>query len=244
MLTTLAAVATILFIFAGGLVGVRLLARAWRNGGFAEWTLGGAMLLICGLGYPLALAAGDGAGGAEIHRPLAIGGNVLVSTGWCLLWLFTWRTFRADATWAGGLAPAAIAASVGLMLWRTWRLLTVGEVAALMEPTLDAIGVQYLALAVYVWTAVEGFRYHALLRKRLALGLADPVVTNRFLLWALLGVFSFLSLIGPVWGAVVGVGAEQLWLVRLPTAIAGLACAVLLQLAFMPPAAYLRRLRA
>jgi hypothetical protein len=35
------------------------------------------------------------------------------------------------------------------------------------------------------WGAVEALRWWRLLRRRLALGLADPVVTNRFLLWGL-----------------------------------------------------------
>ena len=38
------------------------------------------------------------------------------------------------------------------------------------------------AFAVIAWS---GFRYHALLRRRLRLGLADPVVANRIWLWNL-----------------------------------------------------------
>src|SRR5262249_16178730 len=34
-----------------------------------------------------------------------------------------------------------------------------------------------------VWMSVESFRYGAMLRRRLRLGLADPLVANRFLLW-------------------------------------------------------------
>ena len=50
----------------------------------------------------------------------------------------------------------------------------------------------------YVWTAFEGFRYYGMMKKRMALGLADAVVTNRFLLWALCGLVSL------TWNARVG----------------------------------------
>ncbi len=35
------------------------------------------------------------------------------------------------------------------------------------------------------WGSLEALRYHATMRRRLALGLADATVTNRFLLWSL-----------------------------------------------------------
>jgi hypothetical protein len=40
-------------------------------------------------------------------------------------------------------------------------------------------------IAALVWMAVEAFRYRGLLRRRVALGLAEPLVANRFLLWGL-----------------------------------------------------------
>ena len=36
----------------------------------------------------------------------------------------------------------------------------------------------------FLWSAIEGFVHHRNARKRMALGLADPVVTNRFFVWA------------------------------------------------------------
>ena len=38
---------------------------------------------------------------------------------------------------------------------------------------------------VFGWAFVESFRYYIMMRRRVALGLAEPVVTNRFLLWTL-----------------------------------------------------------
>src|SRR5690606_3537968 len=36
-----------------------------------------------------------------------------------------------------------------------------------------------------LWTMVESYRYYGLLRRRLALGLSDPLLTNRFFLWGI-----------------------------------------------------------
>ena len=57
-----------------------------------------------------------------------------------------------------------------------------------------------LCTANLLWGAVESLRYYALMRRRLRLGLADPLVTNRFLLWGLgigaAGVGSLISVVG------------------------------------------------
>jgi hypothetical protein len=45
-----------------------------------------------------------------------------------------------------------------------------------------------------LWVSVESFRYYAMLRRRLRLGLTDPVLTNRFLLWAIWAAAVFLNL--------------------------------------------------
>jgi hypothetical protein len=45
-----------------------------------------------------------------------------------------------------------------------------------------------------LWVSIESFRYYLLLRRRLRLGLADPVLANRFLLWAIWAAAVFLNL--------------------------------------------------
>ena len=42
-----------------------------------------------------------------------------------------------------------------------------------------------MVVLAFAWGGFEALRYFFLLRRRQALGLADPVVTNRFLLWAI-----------------------------------------------------------
>jgi hypothetical protein len=38
-------------------------------------------------------------------------------------------------------------------------------------------------ISVYAWGCIEALLYHQKARRRVALGLADPVVANRFALW-------------------------------------------------------------
>jgi hypothetical protein len=81
--------------------------------------------------------------------------------------------------------------------------------------------------------------------RRLRLGLADPVVTNRFLLWTLAGVCAigmFLTSIPPIF-----LDPQRDVLVLVLDLLAFSACgagvSVLYFLTFFPPAAYRRRLR-
>jgi hypothetical protein len=104
-----------------------------------------------------------------------------------------------------------------------------------------------------VWMAVEAFRYRGLLKRRLRLGLADPLVANRFLLWgvwasivALMGASDPLARVwyfaitgsATVWQPEVGRGIVVV--VMALTSALGLAAAASLFLTFFPTAAYRR----
>lgn len=247
MLTSLALVATLLFIAASFGIGLRLLGMAARTRGLPELTLGLALFLIVGVGYPVTLAGRAlllGEGPELTGRLLLPLGAVLMNVGWAAVWLFTWRVFRPEAGWARMVASGAIAGLLLLAGVSVSRALTVASPEALVRPNPASTATLLVALASYVWTAAESFRYWALLRRRRSLGLADPVVANRFLLWGLVASFSFLSLVGPTIAAIAGVDTTEDPVVRLTTAVAGMVCSTALLLAFTPPRAYLRWLRA
>jgi hypothetical protein len=91
------------------------------------------------------------------------------------------------------------------------------------------------------WVSLESLRYYLLMRKRRALGLADPVVTNRFFVWgAGEGVASLvvLALLVAVMTrpGIASTDPVVSWLVTL----AGLVNALVWWLAFTPPKSYLR----
>src|SRR5262249_3663561 len=43
----------------------------------------------------------------------------------------------------------------------------------------------------FLWTGLESLRFHGMMRRRLAIGVGDPLVCNRFLLWATWGLGCF-----------------------------------------------------
>jgi hypothetical protein len=75
------------------------------------------------------------------------------------------------------------------------------------------------------------------------LGLADPVVVNRFLLWGIACTSSlFISLVN-VATALVGLSIVQYQPAMITSALLGVVNSILLILAFLPPASYLRFIR-
>lgn len=98
-----------------------------------------------------------------------------------------------------------------------------------------------LLVAVFGWAGVESARYHGLLRRRLAIGLAEPEVASRFLLWAV----SMLAAAGLILIVSVlrmsGARIAEHPLPMLLTAVAGLTVSASWYLAFLPSRAWVAR---
>lgn len=160
--------------------------------------------------------------------------------------LFTWLVFRAAAPWARRLALGLAAVIVLDHAWAYWIVPLVGpERFFSVEPGSLFYWLAALPKAVcFVWACVESAVYWRTARRRVRLGLADPLVTNRFLLWA-------------VWsGAATGIMVLRLLSPLLfdaedPTArvplplvlgqlVTGLTCAGAFWLTFSPPGFYRR----
>jgi hypothetical protein len=95
-------------------------------------------------------------------------------------------------------------------------------------------------LAALAWAAAESLRHAALLKRRVALGLADPVVVNRVRLWGVAMLISTLM-------CAAGTATQWAGVPILNTEGGGAALAGLglvsgsaLYLAFFPPPAYRR----
>jgi hypothetical protein len=79
------------------------------------------------------------------------------------------------------------------------------------------------------------------MRRRLRLGLADPLVTNRFLLWGLgIGAAGVGSLISVVVQQIAGLSMAELPALTFSNSLFGLASALLMGVAFLPPAVWRR----
>src|SRR5262249_5498199 len=141
-------------------------------------------------GYPLCIVAPMLA--REIAVPLYYLGETLLVSGCCLYLFFTAKVFRPAAPWAMWTAAAG---TVVLALCGVQNISAFTTAHAQAEVVAKArLGVAPMVAILglyYVWTTFEGFRYYGMMKKRMALGLADAVVTNRFLLWGFAGIVSF-----------------------------------------------------
>ena len=123
-----------------------------------------------------------------------------------------------------------------------FRALTLGDAGALRGPSPSGLVMLLGAQTLYVWTAVESFRYRALLWRRIPLGLADPLVADRFGKWGWTGVFGLGSIMPAVVAQLTG-GDPNTPAHHLVVGVCGLASSVVLYFAFLPPAAYARFIR-
>lgn len=222
-------------------VGVRLLALARQTRKLPELALGGSFLLLGGVGYPLSILARrwteQGQPGGEALLGVALLAQNLACLG---VYLFTWRTFRPDRSWAAALVTAAgcclalslLAPLLGLPRAQGWD----GGPGYLL-----GFGPRFGA---FVWSAWESGRCAAMLRRQRRVGLADPVVVDRVWLWAVtstsVAVAFAIFLVARLAGLDV---AASPW-VLLPTSVAGLVAGVSTWLAFVPPRRYLSRILA
>lgn len=229
-----------------GVIGLRLIVSSLRSHRQAERWLGGGLLLTAGVGYmPMILAMvakQTHPASAGLLDEITIGAWVLHNLGVLCMLAFIVQVFRAGSRWARVLAFAMAA-----MLWVGWGLyLHQGGVGG--RPT-SGYWIAFATIGAYpLWNAFESFRYHGLMRRRLALGLADPVVVDRFRLW---GVASLCAM-AAIWvvnipyfvGAPVGTGSATAItsLCMVITAAFGIATVGGYWLTFFPPAWYRARL--
>lgn len=219
-----------LFAIASFVVGWRLLWLAHRTGLLPEKLVGGSLFLAGGIGTALLILSGI-AGPAR--GALSTGAMLAIDCGITVLGVFNWRVFRP------GLLGATVVATCTALLflsfasdWVSGHYLGVQRSAFSM--TADYVG----RFALYGWASYEALRQYALARRRVRIGLLEPLVANRFLLWGI----STLSATG-IWGyslwAEVTASPDTTEFYLVATVMGG-ACAASIWLAFFPPRAYQR----
>jgi hypothetical protein len=114
-------------------------------------------------------------------------GHAFLSLGIGALALFVWKCFGPASTWRKVAAAAA---------WLTLAGLFVAQ--GIVDGFRDGPVIRVTAVVrglVLGWAFAESLHFRGQLRRRMALGLADPVVTNRFTLWCLWTGSLFLALL-------------------------------------------------
>ncbi len=98
-----------------------------------------------------------------------------------------------------------------------------------------------------LWGTTEAFRYRILMNRRVKLGLASPVVADRFLLWGLahvfLGAAVWISSLPYALGGDAELLAAATPSIRIGTALAGLVSVTCSLFAFLPPRWYRDRVQ-
>jgi hypothetical protein len=239
---TLAFLAVVLVALASTAVGARLLLVSRRTRGFPEFVLGLSLAAITGIGFPIVLLT-------ELRQTIGplltfaadLVGSFAVTMGFVGFYLFTWRVFRPDSRWVAALTMLGAGAALVATAATVW--LAIG-IQSSDEKFSVVRGWEILlftsAAAGFLWGSVEALRYHAMLRRRLALGLVDAIVTNRVLLWGLTSASAGAALVILTLLRLADVNYMSAPVALFTAAGCGLLASVFLYLAFLPPAAYLR----
>ena len=241
----LASISMLAFIGICSAVGLRLLWLARRIGGVPVLACGLGFTLIGLLGYPLTIASRHGVGSiAETSLPLFAAGSLLTNLGVASFLVFTWRVFRPADAWARALVAFGCS---GLGIGVAGNLAALGGAA----PDASSFEVSYawncvlqaMSLVCFGWTSLEAMRELAMARRRLALGMGDPVVADRFRRWMHFGVST--TLLSLVFAGVhlAGIPGATSPIVHVSSAVFGLISSFAIYLAFLPPRAYLAHVR-
>ena len=241
-------IATFLFVLGSAVVGIRLVLLSRRTREQPELFLGCAILGAAVLGYGVLIAGMIVRGGntdpeavSTLAMVLSAVGKTLHDLGVTFFFLFILRVFRQGETWAYALTALAMVLLWGGMGWGmatgSLRIEAVGSVAWWCE---------YAVIWTYpLWLGAESLRYWRMMKRRVALGFGEPMVTNRFALWGVGSVFSALA----IWTASIPfllldrpeLSASLMPVIHVATAVAGVASVSCSYLAFLPPAWFVRR---
>jgi hypothetical protein len=89
------------------------------------------------------------------------------------------------------------------------------------------------------WATGEALLEYRRARRRTRLGLSDPLVTNRFLLWGFAALSEFLIYVAVMAGILRGAPSDFLnGSTAIIVSALGMSAAITILLAFMPPRAY------
>jgi len=242
-----AGLAQAVYLAAAFLLSAHLLRRAWQRRDLAPFLLGVNLLFAMGFGYLLCSAGMGAALLAEAPAPRLVAALLGTGYGATLAGLvaalvFQWRVFQPTERW-----PAALAAGLSGAMLAGWA--GAAATGALAAGRYEGVWIWLLnagMLATNLWVGIEPLVYHAKLRRRVPLGLAEPVVADRFLLWGL-GSLARAAMVAmgplsvPVLDRLEG-DARLVFssLTLIAASLLGLATSVAYWLTFNPTAAYTR----
>ncbi|MCG8588672.1 MAG: hypothetical protein MJE66_05220 [Proteobacteria bacterium] len=231
---------SVIVILVGTYVAARLGLRAVRAGGLPEFSVAVALGSFAAVAYPTLLMAVFLRGHVDplVLRVLAVICVIAYAFTVGGIAFFTYSVYRRGVLWARALTGFTVVLVVAAALFSidAWR--PDGTRANLYGAKLF----NACFVLTFAWAAVEALRYYAMLRRRLALGLADPVIGNRFLLWGLGSAVSTACNVGM--GVLTYSGnSDNVPINGMLQSISGFVSAATWLLTFAPPQRYLAWVR-
>ncbi len=169
------------------IVGVRLLRLGQRTGEALERLLGVTFLAmgVSSVLYVLPVFSRF----ESRWTPLTFAGRVGYLPAAVMLALFTRLVFRPDTRWGAWLVwgtAILLVSGVGGSAWGgDWEG---------FSPSNGWFWLDWLGFTLpFVWAGSEAFAQYRRARRRVRLGLSDPLICNRYLLWALFGALQTFS---------------------------------------------------
>lgn len=237
-------VCTAAFALLSFVIGLRMIVLSNKTGETPEFLLGFGLILTAAVGYGLMITAG-------VMRPTAIDpgsaglaaltmlGKMSHNLGVMCIIGFVVLVFRRGTIWAYWLAG-----SLSAVLW-------VGFAGVCLTGGLETgrqegfwYWLEFSVIGTYpLWNCIEALRYHASMKKRRELGLADPLLVNRFLLWSIASALSIAAIWTvslPALLGMSGIGPSSPFMAScmIATSIFGTGCVVLNWVTFFPPKRY------
>jgi hypothetical protein len=181
-------ISALVYLYAG----MRLVRLSSRTGEAPERLLG-AMFLITGISYllydlPIILDS------ESLWTPLNFAGRVAYLPAPVLLAVFTRRVFRPEGVWGSW------------MVYGSALLLVAGVGGSVWSGDLEGFSIssrwfwaEWAGYTIpFAWAGAEAIAQYRPAQRRMQLGLCDPLVCNRILLWGCFGAMQVL-----VWVAVI-----------------------------------------
>ena len=221
------------------LAGTRLVLLGLRTRETPERLLGLSFLFIglSGVVYGFAVV--------ELFRPfwtpLNFIARVAYLPGSMLVAFFTARVFRPNEGWARWL------------IWGLGALVVAGVGGSVLSGDLEGFSLdnpgfwlEWIGYTVpFGWAAGEAFHQYLQARRRVKVGLCEPSVCNRMLLWSLFGVFQFASSVVVIC-QYAAFEREQVWSSTWDLLYSGTitSALIVMWIAFFPPKFYVRWINA
>jgi hypothetical protein len=220
------------FVAVSLVVGFRLLRLASRTRRAPELAIGALIFLQGGIGHPMWVLDASGVAPAALEPLLAVLTPLCLSLGTVAFYLGIWRIFRPAEAWAGALAALGSAVVLAPAVYDAVTLQT-----PVTQPALTYWLGDLSRIASFSWMSLESLGHFRMMQRRRRIGLAEPALANRFLVWGMAAASAALLVTASTVNWVLyprgAVGAPIL----LIQSILGVVASVLIWLSFYPPRA-------